>query len=80
MLRRLPSGLLCADRLCAADCQSIDVPTGTTNITVIPPFDWPDTGQDVVTGLGFFGAMLNPEMNDIMGGFAFKEWGYRPSR
>lgn len=62
------------------DYRFIDVPTGTTNITVIPPFEWPDTGQDRVTGLGFYGAMLNQEMNDIMGGFAFKMWGYGPSR
>ena len=62
------------------DWENIDVSTGTTEVVVIPVFEWPDTGQDVVTGLGFYGAMLNPKMNDIMGGFAFKEWGYRPSR
>ncbi|MGB4100148.1 MAG: hypothetical protein WBM02_12195, partial [bacterium] len=62
------------------DWENIDVPTGMTEIVVIPTFEWPDTGQDIVTGLGFYGAMLNPEMNDIMGGFAFKEWGYGPSR
>ena len=61
------------------DYKSLDVPTGTTKIVVIPPFEWPDTGQDVVTGLAFYGAMLNPKMNDIMGGFAFKEWGYGPN-
>ncbi len=60
------------------DFSFVDVPTGTTSITVIPEFTWPDTGQDIVTGLGFFGAMLNPEMNDTMGGFAFKQWGYGP--
>ena len=62
------------------DYRCIDVLIGTTSITVIPPFDWPDTGQDVVTGLGFYGAMLNPEMNDIMGEIAYQEWGYGPSR
>ncbi len=60
------------------DWENIDVPTGTTVIVVIPTFEWPDTGQDLVTGLGFYGAMLNPEMNDIMGDFAFKSWGYGP--
>ncbi|MGB4099494.1 MAG: hypothetical protein WBM02_08820 [bacterium] len=60
------------------DYVSFDVPTGTTSITVIQPFNWPDTGQDVVTGLGFYGAMLNPEMSDILGEPAFKEWGYGP--
>ena len=60
------------------DFEYIDVPTGTTKIIVIPPFEWPDTGQDIVTGLGFYGAMLNPEMNDIMGEMAVQEWGYRP--
>ncbi|MGB4098271.1 MAG: hypothetical protein WBM02_02545 [bacterium] len=60
------------------DFEYIDVPTGTTEIIVIPPFEWPDTGQDIVTGLGFYGAMLNPEMNDIMGEIAIKSWGYGP--
>ncbi|MGB3976431.1 MAG: hypothetical protein WBM27_08520, partial [bacterium] len=54
------------------DFEYVDVPTGTTEIVVIPAFEWPDTGQDIVTGLGFYGAMLNPEMNDIMGELAVK--------
>ena len=58
------------------DFEYVDVPTGTTSITVMPPFEWPDTGQDIVTGLGFYGAMLNPEMNGIMGEMAVQEWGY----
>ncbi|MGB3975374.1 MAG: hypothetical protein WBM02_01030 [bacterium] len=62
------------------DWENIDVPTGTTEVVVIPVFEWPDTGQDIVTGLGFYGAMLNPEMNDIMGNIAVKVWGYGPSR
>ncbi|MGB3975962.1 MAG: hypothetical protein WBM02_02540 [bacterium] len=62
----------------AIDFEYIDVPTGTTEIIVIPPFVWPDTGQDIVTGQGFYGAMLNPEMNDIMGEIAIKSWGYGP--
>ncbi|MGB4100145.1 MAG: hypothetical protein WBM02_12180 [bacterium] len=62
------------------DYELIYIPTGTTSITVIPTFTWPDTGQDVVTGLGFYGAMLNPEMSGILGELAVKEWGYGPSR
>ncbi|MGB3976409.1 MAG: hypothetical protein WBM02_00115 [bacterium] len=62
------------------DFNLIDVPFGTTEIVVIPLFEWPDTGSDIVTGLGFYGAMLNPEMTDIMGEIAYKEWGYGPSR
>ncbi|MGB3975038.1 MAG: hypothetical protein WBM02_08805 [bacterium] len=62
------------------DFRLIDVPFGTTEIVVVPPFEWPDTGSDIVTGLGFYGAMLNPEMTDIMGEIAYKEWGYGPSR
>ena len=60
------------------DWKNIDVPTGTTNITVIPSFEWPDTGSDIVTGLGFYGAMLNPEVTDILGEIAYQEWGYGP--
>ncbi|MGB3976253.1 MAG: hypothetical protein WBM02_12190 [bacterium] len=60
------------------DYELIYIPTGTTSITVIPAFTWPDTGQDIVTGLGFYGAMLNSEMSGILGELAVKEWGYGP--
>ncbi len=60
------------------DYELIYIPTGTTSITVIPQFVWPDTGSDIVTGLGFYGAMLNQEMSDIMGEIAIKAWGYGP--
>ncbi|MGB4099493.1 MAG: hypothetical protein WBM02_08810 [bacterium] len=60
------------------DGKLMDVPTGKTKVRVVPPFKWPDTGSDIVTGLGFYGAMLNPEMTDIMGEIAYKEWGYGP--
>ena len=60
------------------DWKNIYVPTGTTIIAVVPPFEWPDTGSDIVTGLGFYGAMLNPDVTDILGEIAYQEWGYGP--
>jgi hypothetical protein len=66
-----------------ADSSSIDyslenIPMGTTAITVVPEFDWPDTGDGTVNGLAFWGAMLNESMDAIIGDFARKEWGYGP--
>lgn len=56
------------------------VPNGCSEITVIPPFVWPDTGAEQVSGLHFYGAMLNQEMSAIMGGFATVDWGYGPTQ
>jgi hypothetical protein len=60
------------------DFMRIDAPTGTTNVTVISPITWPDTGPDIVTGLWIYGAMLNEEMTEILGDMAAQEWGYGP--
>ena len=55
-----------------------DVATGTETIEVIQAFPWPNTGPDTVTGLHFYGAMLNPGMTDILGDYAFETFGYGP--
>lgn len=60
------------------DWDMLNVPTGSTEITVLPGFDWPDTGNDNVTGLYFYGAMLNADMSEISGAMAAVEWGYGP--
>lgn len=57
--------------------MTMTVPTGTTEVSVLSPFLWPDTGSETVTGLLFYGAMLNPEMNAILGNMAAVQWGYR---
>jgi len=54
------------------------VPPGTTEITVVPSFVWPDTGSEQISGLYFYGAMLTREMTAVMGRLASVEWGYGP--
>lgn len=58
------------------DFQLLSVPTGTLQISVLPEFAWPDTVSGSVTGLFFYGAMLNAEMNALMGNMAAEQWGY----
>jgi hypothetical protein len=60
------------------DYQTMNVPTGTTPITVVPAFTWPDTGTDSVSGLRFWGAMLSADLRGILGGYASATWGYGP--
>ncbi len=56
------------------------IPTGTTWVEVVPQFVWPDTGDDELAGLYFYGAMLNSAMNAIEGLWASVEWGYGPAK
>jgi len=60
------------------DYEYFDIPNGSTAVDVIPSFIWPDTGTESVYGLYFYGAMLNPEMDSILGEMALVEWGYGP--
>jgi len=52
------------------DTVIIDVPAGETNVVVIPPFTWPDTGAETLTGLRFYGAVLDETMTEVFGGAA----------
>jgi len=60
------------------DFQYVFVPYGTTELTVIATFSWPDTGSAEATGLYFYGAMLNEDMTAVLGELAVAEWGYGP--
>lgn len=60
------------------DFDYIDVPEGSTTVIVIPEFLWPDTGTQTVSGLWFYGAMLDPAMTGILGSMASQQWGYGP--
>ncbi len=62
------------------DYKTMTIPTGTTTITVIEPFLWPDTGEESMSGLFFYGAMLNQELSEISGEMAIVEWRYGPGR
>lgn len=52
------------------DSVVIDVPTGETSLVVIPPFTWPETGEETLTGLWFYGAILDETMTEVFGGEA----------
>jgi len=54
------------------------VPTGITCVEVIPLLTWPDTGNDSINDLWFYGAMLNETMTDILGDWDAVNWGFGP--
>ena len=60
------------------DMQFVNVPVGTTSIQIFAPLTWPDTGDDRVTGLWFYGAMLTPELDAVRGRLGSREWSYVP--
>lgn len=60
------------------DYDLLDVPSGTTTVHVIPEITWPDTGDDTVPGLYFYGAFLTPDLSAIDGDWSAREWGYSP--
>ena len=60
------------------DYELRDVPVGMTEISVIERFTWPDTGDEAMDNLWFYGAMLNPEMTEILGEYDAVRWGYGP--
>jgi hypothetical protein len=60
------------------DFEIHDIQSGTTQIQVLPSFSWPDTGAGRIESLYFYGAMLNQQMNALLGGMAVVEWGYGP--
>ena len=61
------------------DFDIMDIPPGTTPVTVLPEFEWPDTGSTALSGIYFLGAMLNESGTDLEGNMAYAEWGFGPS-
>ena len=60
-------------------CHEImTIPTGITSIGVLPLFVWPDTRSDTMSGLYFYGAMLQPDFSDILGTWDAREFGFGP--
>ena len=62
----------------AVDFSYVDIRPGTVEIEVIAPFTWPDTGADQISGLYFYGALLNNQLSAVLGNLAVAEWGYGP--
>jgi len=63
------------------DFAVMDVQPGITVLNIMPEFIWPDTGTGSFEGIRFYGAMLNEDMTDILGGLAgmgLAEFGYGP--
>lgn len=60
------------------DLKIMNFPTGETNVDVISPFRWPETGDYTVDELVFYGLMLDPSNGDVMGDVCVRNWGYGP--
>jgi hypothetical protein len=60
------------------DYVLVHVPMGTSEIAVVPEFVWPDTGEETMEGLRFYGAFLTPDLSAIDGRWSMVEWGYGP--
>jgi hypothetical protein len=60
------------------DFKMMDVPNGTTPVTVIPRVPWPDSQNGTwVRGLVFYGCMIDSETGDLIGEMAVKNWSYQ---
>ncbi|GEM_PF-1237280 len=74
-----PSWIECPAQPCAeADWDPRPVGTGSTEIIVVPWFEWPDTGSQSVQGLHMYGAMVSEDGSGILGAMADVEWSYGP--
>ncbi len=58
------------------DFEFRDIVPGSTGIPVVSAFTWPDTGNQTVSGLRFYGAMLDQEFSSILGDYDYVEWGF----
>ncbi|MBN1356168.1 right-handed parallel beta-helix repeat-containing protein [bacterium] len=56
----------------------MDIPTGNTNMDVLPLFEWPDTGSQTMSGLYFYGALMVPDFSAILGTWDAREFGFGP--
>jgi len=63
---------------CAAgDYQTLaEVPSGLTELPVIPSFIWPETGAGAADGLHFYAALVDVEAGALIGDVGTWEFGY----
>ncbi len=59
------------------DYEIRTIPTGVTQIGVIPEFFWPEV-DELHVGLLFYGAMLTPDFSGLTGNISMLAWGYGP--
>ena len=57
------------------DWRSLNVPTGISSQVIIEPFEWPEVDGSGA-GLSFWAALLDPDMQEILGIYDRQEWGY----
>ncbi len=67
----------------AADPSSIDfeirdVASGESRVYVLNAFMWPDTGATAMSGLRFWGAIVDPASNTLFGELAVVSWAFGP--
>jgi hypothetical protein len=62
------------------DWKALVLPSGTTDVALLPEFVWPDTGGDNFGPITIWGALLNEGMTAIEGRFGSDEFAYGPSR
>jgi hypothetical protein len=62
------------------DYSEESLPVGGRRITIIDPFVWPDTGDQTMDGIKFYGALLDPGLTRVLGEIAVVTWGYGPAR
>jgi hypothetical protein len=55
----------------------VDVPTGSTELEIIPTFTWPDV-QGSLEGITFIGAMVDPAFTGLIGDAGTFTFGYGP--
>lgn len=60
------------------DHGTMDLPTGTTRLVVLPALPWPETGDQAMEGLFLYGALLTPDLTGIDGGWDSREWAFGP--
>lgn len=63
------SGILHPVRLDTADCRFIDV---------LSTFTWPDVGDASIPNVNIWGALLNPELAEIIGAYDVIAFGFGP--
>lgn len=60
------------------DSLAMVVPETSESIEVFAPFTWPDTGSGSLTGLRFWGAVMDDPMTALISNLAVVTWGYGP--
>ncbi len=56
--------------------ETLDLMPGETDVDVLQPFTWPDTGDLSMRGLRFWGGMTDPDITEILGVLDVVEWSF----